>query len=112
MPPVITPIFQSTPNIKTPLLCQSCQLARSKRRVPKVNQPMKAQQDQEGALSWDAYEAYNFVSTEQYFVNTPGPLLSDYGREASQNPFDGGTLFHDVATGLFWAENQVFSWSW
>ncbi len=34
-----------------PPLCQSCQLACSKRRVPKVNQPMKAPQDQEGALS-------------------------------------------------------------
>ncbi len=45
MPPVINPIFKSTPNLKTPPLCQSCQLACSKRRVPKVNQPMKACQD-------------------------------------------------------------------
>ncbi len=45
MPPVITPIFKSTPNLKTPPLCQSCQLARSKCCVPTVNQPMNAPQD-------------------------------------------------------------------
>ena len=78
MPPVINPIFKSTPNLKTPPLCQSCQLARSKRRVPKVNQPMKACQDREGALSWDAYEAGDFVSADQYVVNIPGRLLSGY----------------------------------
>ncbi len=79
------PIFTSTPNLKTPPLCQSCQLARSKHRVPKVNQPMKARQDQEGALSWDAYEDGDFVSAHQYVVNTPGRLLSGYGREAPHN---------------------------
>ncbi len=51
MPPVITPIFKSTPNLKTPPLCQYCQLMSSKCHVPKVNQPTKAQQDQEGAQS-------------------------------------------------------------
>ncbi len=71
MPPVITPIFKSTPNLKTPPLCQSCQLAHSKRHVPKVHQPMKARQDREGAFSWDAYDAGDFVSADQYVVNTP-----------------------------------------
>ncbi len=94
MPPVITPIFKSTPNLKTPPLCQSCQLACSKRRVPKVNQPMKAHQDQEGALSWDACKAGNFVSADQYVVNTPGRLLSGYGREAPHKQLDGGIPFH------------------
>ena len=50
MPPVMISIFKSTPNLKTTPLCQSCQLACSKRQVPKVNQPMKTCQDQEGAL--------------------------------------------------------------
>ncbi len=49
---------------------------------------------------WDAYEAGNFVSADQYVVNTPGQLLSGYGREAPHNQFHGGTLFHDAATGL------------
>ncbi len=61
---------------------------------------MKAWQDQEGALSWDAYEAGNIVSADQYIVNTSGHLLSGYGREAPHNQFHGGTLFHDAATGL------------
>ncbi len=37
MPPIITHIFKSTPNLKTPHLCQS--YACSKHRMPKVNQP-------------------------------------------------------------------------
>ncbi len=58
-------------------------------------------------MSWDAYEAGDFVSADQYVVNTPGRLLSGYGREAQHNKFHGGTLFHDAATGLIWAKNQV-----
>ncbi len=99
MPSVITPIFKSTQNLKTPPLCQSCQLVCSIYHVPKFNQPIKACQDQEGALSWDSYEAGDFVSADQYVVNTPGHLLSGYEREAPHNQFHGGTLF-DVATGL------------
>ncbi len=89
---VITPVFKSTPNINTPTLCQSCQKACSKRQAPKVNQPMKAWQDEEGVLSRDAYEAVDFVSVDQYVVNTPGRLLSGYGREVPHNKFHGGTL--------------------
>ncbi len=51
-------------------------------------------------MSWDAYEAGNFVSADQYVVNTPGRLLSGYGQEAPHNQFHGGTLFHDAVTGL------------
>ncbi len=58
-------------------------------------------------MSWDAYEAGDFVSADQYVVNTPGSLLSGYGREAPHNQFHGDTLFHDVATGLILIENQV-----
>ncbi len=48
-------------------------------------------------MSWDAYEARNFVSADQFVVSTPGHLLSGYGREASHNQFHGGTLLHDAA---------------
>ncbi len=81
-----------------------------------MNQPTKAQQDQEGALSWHIYEAGNFVSNDQYVVITPGQLLSGYGREAPHNHFHGGTLFHDAATGLIWADlmaKECFEqWLW
>ena len=43
------------------------------------------------------------MSADQYVVNTPGRLLSGYGREAPHNQFHGCTLF----LGLIWAENQV-----
>ncbi len=36
----------------------------------------------------------------------PGRLLLGYGKEQPINNFHGGTLFHDAATGLIWAENQ------
>ncbi len=58
-------------------------------------------------MSWDAYKAGKFVSADQYVVNTPGCLLSGYGREAPHNQFHGGMLFHYAATVLIWAENQV-----
>ncbi len=82
MPPVITPIFKFILNLKIPPLCHSRQLACSKHCMPKVNQPMKTQQDQEVALSQDAYDTGNCVSADQYIVNTPGQLLLDYGRDA------------------------------
>ncbi len=42
-------------------------------------------------MSWDAYEADDFVSADQYVVNTPGQLLLVYGQEAPYNQFHGGT---------------------
>ncbi len=68
---------------------------------------MKTHQNREGPLSWDDFEAGNFVSADQYVVNTLGWPFLGYVREASHNQFHGGTLFHDAATGLIWAENQV-----
>ncbi len=56
---LITSIFKSTSNLKSPPICQSCQLACSKHKVPKVNQPTKAKQDQDEASFQDAYEVGN-----------------------------------------------------
>ncbi len=47
------------------------------------------------------------VINDQYVANTPGQLLSGYGTEAPHNQFHGGTLFHDAATGIIWAETHV-----
>ncbi len=41
------------------------------------------------------------------YINTPGRLLSWYGREVPHNQIHGVTLFHDAATGIIRAENQV-----
>ncbi len=104
-----SPPSSSLLQLMTPPLCEFCQLARSKRWVPKVDQPTKAWLDQGVESSWDAYEASNFGSADHYVVNTPGQFLLGYGREAPHNQFHGGTLFHDVATGLIWSS---LSWSW
>ncbi len=65
-----------------------------------VNQLTKAQHNQAGTLSQDAYEAINFVPVDQYIVNTSDRLLSDYGKEQSHNQFHGGIIFHDAAAEL------------
>ncbi len=97
LPPVIPLNFKSTLNLKTPSLCQSCQWACSMSCVPKVKQPTKAQQEQAGALSWDAYETDKLFTTDHYVVTTPVRMLLGYEKEYS----------HDAATGFIWAENQV-----
>lgn len=74
-------IIKSTPNLKMPCLCQSHQLAQSNHFVPKINQLAKSHQYKKGVLSCDVYEADNFISADQYDVNTPNILLSGFGYE-------------------------------
>ncbi len=71
MPPVINPNFKSTPDLMKPPLCQSCQSPCSKPYTPKLNESTKAQQDQEEVLSWDGDDISDFLSADQYIVNTP-----------------------------------------
>ncbi len=75
--------------------------------MPKENQPAKAKLDHKSALSLNALEAVDFVSADQYVVNTPNRFQSGYSREVPHNQCHGGTLFDDAATCLIWAENQV-----
>ncbi len=85
MPPIITHIFKSTLNLKSPPLCPSCQLACLKHHS--TNQPTKAQLDWDGAFSQVTYEDGDFVCADQYIGNTHGRLLFSYGREALYNNF-------------------------
>ena len=55
----------------------------------------------------DEYKCDDFVSIDQFVVNTPGQLLTGYGQEGDNKCFNGGTIFHDAATGTIWVENQV-----
>ena len=105
LPPVISPKFASTPNCPIPK-CHSCELARLKRRSPQVKKST-AIPEKEAILSRDRYEAGDFVSADQFVVNTPGRLLSGFGREDDRNKFHGGTIFQDAATGIIWVECQV-----
>lgn len=88
-------------------MCEVCSLARAKRRSPKVVRQEEAVKEKEAILSWDKYEAGDFVSMDQFIVKTPGRLLEGFGREGANNRFHGGTIFNDAATGILWVENQV-----
>jgi hypothetical protein len=105
MPAVITPKFPSATNCALPK-CISCELARAKKRNPKVVR-QEALKEREAILAWDKYQAGDFVSMDQFVVKTPGRLLEGYGREGEANRYHGGTIFNDAATGIIWVENQV-----
>ena len=63
--------------------------------------------EKEGLLSRNKYEAGDFVSADQFVVNTPGRLLNGFGKESSREKLHGGTIFQDAATGIIWVECQV-----
>ncbi len=105
LPPVIAPTFASTPHCPIPM-CHSCELACQKRCSPKVKQS-HAISEKEALLSRDQYEAGDFVSADQFVVNTPGRLLSGFGCENACDKLHGGTIFQDAATGIIWVECQV-----
>ena len=105
MPPVIHPKVPSAASCPLPK-CQTCELSRAKKRNPKVVR-QQAIKEREAVLSWEKYQPGDFVSMDHFVVNTPGRLLSGYGREALHNRYHGGTIFNDAATGLIWIENQV-----
>jgi hypothetical protein len=87
-------------------LCESCLLARARKRTPNVKQTRDLPES-EGALSHDRYEVGDFVSTDQFICRTPGQLPEGYGRDSTDRCFQSGTIYNDAASGLIWVENQV-----
>ncbi len=67
MPPIITPIFKSSPNLKPPP-CQSYQLAHSKCCVPKVSQVTSMKLDKKGAFSRDIWGLFYLHITKAIFI--------------------------------------------
>jgi hypothetical protein len=63
--------------------------------------------ESEGALSRNRYGVGDLVSTDQFICKTPGQLPEGYGHESNDRHFQGGTIYNDAASGLFWVENQV-----
>jgi hypothetical protein len=104
-PPIIKSKYASTSSCKIPL-CQSCLLARSRRRSPNVKRS-QVNEDSEGAISRNKLEVGDFVSTDQFICSTPGRLPTGYGREGPNSGYHGGTIYNDAASGLIWVENQV-----
>ena len=105
LPPVIKPKFSTAKKCSVPA-CQSCLLARAKKRSPGVAK-QKPVAEKEGALARNKIKVGDFVSTDQFICNTPGRLPSGYGREAPDRRFQGGTIYNDAASGLIWVENQI-----
>jgi transposase InsO family protein len=105
LPPIIKAKFPSARNCAIPF-CQSCLLARARKRTPGVKHA-HADPEKEGALSRDRIEVGDFVSTDQFICRTPGRLPEGYGRESKDRRFRGGTIYNDAASGLIWVENQV-----
>jgi hypothetical protein len=96
LPAIIQPKNPSAKNCIVPP-CQSCLLARAKKRSPNVSrtQPLE---DREGAITRDQYEVGDFVSTDQFICKTPGRLPTGYGRESQDRRFQGGTIYNDTAS--------------
>ena len=84
----------------------SCELTHDKKHAPQVVWQEVAK-DKEGISSLNKYLASNFVSMNQFVVNTPGQLFTGYGWEGYTNWFHGGNIFNDTATGVIWVKNQV-----
>jgi hypothetical protein len=70
LPPIIKAKFPSAQNCVI-LLCDSCLLARARKRTPDLKQTRDLPES-EGALSRDQYEVGDFVSTDQFICRTPG----------------------------------------
>ncbi len=68
----------------------------------------KSQPPNQGSISSRGNSVVgDFVSADQYVVNTPSRLILGCFKQLPHNQFYGGTMFHDAATGLVLAENQV-----
>ena len=104
-PPIIKAKSPSTSSCQIPL-CQSCLLARSRRRSPEVKRS-QVNRDSEGAISRGMVEVGDFVSTDQFICKTPGRLPTGFGREGPNGSYQGGTIYNDAASGLIYVENQV-----
>ncbi len=55
----------------------------------------------------DQYKVGDFVSSDQFICKTLGCVPTGYGHESQNCRFQGGSIFNDDASGLFWVENQV-----
>ena len=90
LPAIIQPKNTSARSCIVPP-CQSCLLARAKKRSPTLSrtQPLE---DREGAITRDQYEVGDFVSTDQFICKTPGRLPTGYGQESQDRHFQGSTI--------------------
>jgi hypothetical protein len=55
----------------------------------------------------DQYKVGDVVFTDQFICKMPGCVSTGYGHESQNRHFQGGSIFNDDASGLFWVKNQV-----
>ncbi len=53
----------------------------------------------------DQYKVGDFISTDQFICKMPGHVPTGYGHESQNYHFQGGSIFNDDASELFWVEN-------
>ena len=58
-------------------------------------------------LALENYQADDFISMNQFFVGTPGQLLTVYGWEGDHNQSHDVVIVDDASTGAIWVEHQV-----
>ncbi len=101
MHPDITPIFNSTPNLEKPPLCQSCQFSYSKWHVPKVIQPTNNQQEK-----WDLWLRLHIklviLSLLTNLLLTMQALLSKYGTQCHRINFMVAQFSMMLLQIIFW----------
>ncbi len=68
---------------------------------PKFQQPVSTQQDQEGIVSCNTYEAGKFVSDDQYVFNSSNRLITIYVCTVSDNQCNGITIFMKLLLASF-----------
>ncbi len=85
MLPVITPIFKSTPNLRTTPLFQSSQLSNC--GMHKIKQPTKTQQESIVTLSQDVNKAGTFVSVDYHVVNHVRQIAVGLWQSSAQDKF-------------------------
>jgi len=105
LPAVLHPKIPSAASCPIPK-CETCELARSKKRNPKVKSS-KAVKAKEDSLSAGDVHPGDCVHMDQFISRVPGRLESGYGKEGADNRYHGGTFITDGASGLVKVYPQV-----
>ena len=86
--------------------CESCMMPCSKKKSTGSTK-FKPLPEKQGVFTRDKYKFGYFVSMDQFIFNNPGQLSTVYGRDSSDQHFQGGTIYNDASLVMIWIENQV-----
>lgn len=99
---VIVPRNKRASSCKIPL-CEACQYAKQKRRVPSR---LRTQSAPEGGQSDGVLKPGQRVSLDLYQSSIPGRLEHTYGKEKESSKYAGGAIFLDIASKLVFINHQ------